>query len=90
MTPEQREERAAELEHEIGREWIRFVVAEVIVLWVPVVILLVWAYVTDRISEAWVMPVGIAGGVVCGALITYWLIWRIRPLQKELQALREG
>jgi hypothetical protein len=87
MTPEQREERAAEVEREISREWVRFAVTEWVIL-IPTCVVIGLLVTRDAQSAA--VPVAIVGVLLCGALVTYWIVRRIQPRQKELQQLREG
>ena len=86
MTPEQREMRAAELEREVSREWVRFAIIEAVLLWLPFMVFLV-LYANDAIAYSSLVPVVVVG-VLSGGLVTYWLFRRIMPLQRELQALR--
>jgi putative effector of murein hydrolase LrgA (UPF0299 family) len=88
MTPDQREARAEELEREVSREWLRFAIAEFILLWVPFGVFLLVYVTTDTISDSALVPVVIAGGTWCTIIVLYWVYRRIMPLQKQLQALR--
>jgi hypothetical protein len=78
--------RAAELESEVSREWVRFAMTEVALLWLPFMVFLV-LYATNAIAFSSLVPVVVVG-VLSGGLVTYWLFRRIMPLQRELQALR--
>lgn len=86
MTPEQREERAAEIEREISREWLKYAVVDGVVL-AAVAVVLVWGILTESISESAFIPIVIVGGGLSGLLVTYWLLVRIRPLQRERESL---
>ena len=87
MTPEQRDARAAELRHQISREWLLFAIVEVAVLWIPVAGFVLAYVLTDAISDSLLVPVVVVGTAISGALVTYWLIKRVQPLQRELRAL---
>jgi hypothetical protein len=87
MTPEQREARAAEVEKEISREWLRFAITEAVLLWLPWTIL-VALYAVDAISLTSLVPAVVVAVVFATALVTYWVVRRINPRRKELEALR--
>jgi hypothetical protein len=86
MTPEQRELRSAELQHEISREWLRYAIVDGVVL-AALAAVLAWGVLTDSIAESALVPIAIVGGVLCGLLVTYWVLARIRPLQREREGL---
>ena len=87
MTPEQREGRAAEVEKEISRQWLRFAITEAVLLWLPWTVL-VALYATDAISLASLVPAVVVAVLFATALVTYWVVRRINPLRNELKALR--
>ncbi len=87
MSAEQRRERISELEGEIGREWARFAITELVLVSVPLGIFLLAYFMTDAIAGSLLAPVMIAGGVWCGLLVAYWLQRRIAPLQRERERL---
>jgi hypothetical protein len=90
MTPERREQRAAEVEHEIGRQWLTFVWVEAVVLWVPITIFVLAYVFTDAIDDS-LLPVAVGFGIAISVALTlYWVLLRIRPRQRELEALRGG
>jgi hypothetical protein len=91
MTPEQRRERATELEYEISREWLRFAVVEAVVLWVPLAALLLVGYALTGWIEDSMLPVVVGIWIAASiASVTYWLVVRIRPRQRELEGLQGG
>ncbi len=87
MTPEQREERLAELGHETSREWLRFAVTEAIVLWLPFAVFLAIYVTTDAIPDTALVPVAVAGIAISTCLVLYWVLTRIRPLQREREQI---
>ena len=88
MSAEERESRAAELEHHIAREWLRFAITEAVAIWLPLTLFLLVYITTASVSQAVLAGVAVAGGAACGALVLYWLFKRVRPRQEELEALR--
>lgn len=88
MLPEQRAERIVELERAIGRSWARFWAIEHVGVILPfgAACLL---YFVGRLSETalWV-ACGVAIAIVA-SLTLWWVFRRIRPLQQELDTLRE-
>jgi hypothetical protein len=90
MTPEQREERAAELEREIGREWIRYVIADIGLITVPFLVLVVVSIATDSVSRTAVVVLGGVVFVLWAALGAYWVTVRIRPRREEFLRLQGG
>ena len=78
MTPEQREDREAELRHEIAREWIRLAITEGIVVWLPFGVF-VALYLAGALSERDLAIGGFVAGGVMVALVLYWVLVRIRP-----------
>jgi hypothetical protein len=90
MAPEEREARAAELEYEIGREWVRFAITEGVVLWLPLTVFMAVYVLTDAVSDS-ALPVVVGVGIGVSVLLTlYWFLARIRPRQEELHDLRGG
>lgn len=87
MTPEQREKRVAELEHETAREWLRFAITEFVLLWVPFGLFLVAYVATDAVPDAALVPAAIAAGSLCSILALYWVNWRIKPLREERERI---
>ena len=87
LSPEDRELFAAALEWQIGREWVRFAVTEAVVLWLPFALVVV-LYVMETIAYSTVVILGIVAFMGATALVLYWLFARVRPLQRELDALR--
>ena len=85
-TSEQREERVADLQSRIAREWLRFAITEALVVWAPFGIFLV-AYVTEAVGESTLVPVAVAAGVLAAVLTTYWVLKRIRPFQDEIASI---
>jgi hypothetical protein len=85
-TSEQRDQRVAELQHRIAREWLRFAITEALVVWAPLGVFLV-AYVTEAVGETPLVPVTVAAGALAALLTTYWLLKRIRPLQAEIGSI---
>jgi hypothetical protein len=90
MSPEQRAARAEELQHAISREWLRYAITEAIVVFLPLGIFLLVYLTTDSIPDSALMPVAIALLLVLMTpLLAYFLIVRIKPLQRELARLQE-
>ncbi len=90
MAPEERETRAAELQHELGREWIRFVLTDAGLITVPFLVLVVVSLATGSLSQtALIVVVGVAFAL-WAALSAYWILVRIRPRREELDRLRGG
>lgn len=87
MTPEQREERLAELDDEIRREWIKYVIADWALIIVPFAVAIIALLLANKISESAAGPVAVAGGLLSGVLIAYWIFRRIRPLQREREQI---
>ena len=88
MSADEREAREVEIQREISREWLRFVVTEAVVLWIPLAIFL-FAYVTtDAVPDGALLQFMVAGGAVCVGLVLYWVTRRIQPLQRELEKLK--
>ena len=85
-TSEQRDQRVAELQHRIAREWLRFAITEALVVWAPFGVFLV-AYVTGAVGESTLVPVTVAVGALAAVLTTYWVLKRIRPLQAEIASI---
>jgi len=90
MTPEQREERAAEVEREIARLWVRYAMLEVGLFWVPFGVLALVYVVSGSISETVLVGVGIALLGLATMFTLYWITKRIAPLQGELNELQGG
>lgn len=90
MAPEQREKRAAELEREIRGEWLRFAIVEFVLVTLPLGLLFYAYLLTDWASESLLVPLMIAVGWLCIGLVTYWMVKRVQPRQKELHALRKS
>jgi O-antigen/teichoic acid export membrane protein len=88
MTAEQRAERIVEVQREIGREWMRFAITEAVVLWVPFAVFLTFYLGTDAIPDGALVPAVVIGIAVATALVLYWLVKRVLPLQRELHELR--
>jgi hypothetical protein len=86
MTAEQREDRSAELQREISREWLRYAIADAAIL-APVVLVLVVGVSTGAIPQSAILPVALVGGGLSGVLVTYWVLARIRPLQHEREQI---
>lgn len=86
MSPEEREARAVELERRIAREWLRFAIADGLIL-VAAGALVFVAQSTDAIPGGLVLVAAIVG-IPYTAFVLYWVMKRIRPLQAELGALR--
>jgi hypothetical protein len=87
LTPEDREARALELEHQVTREWIRFAILDNVLILAIVGVGLLYA-LADAISwGAFVVALIVLGGVMIG-LALYWVFRRVRPLQDEIAALR--
>jgi hypothetical protein len=90
MAPEERVERAAELESEIARQWVRYAITEAAVLWLPLGLLVVAYVLTDAIEDS-TLPVIVGIWLAASlGLTTYWVVARIRPRQRELAVLRGG
>lgn len=87
MTPEQRGERVAALERETSREWLRFAMTEAIVVWLPFAVFLAVYVATDAISDSALAPVVIACIALSTCLVLYWVLARIRPLQRERERI---
>jgi Flp pilus assembly protein TadB len=87
LTPEDRDLRVAELEWQIGREWLRYAVTEAVVLFLPFAVVLV-LYIADTVSFSAVLVTGVVVLLAMCVLVVYWLRARIRPLQRELEAIR--
>jgi len=85
ISAEEREARATELEREIAREWLRFSITEVLLIFVPFVTFLA-VYGTS--NDGALLAAAVAGSLACGLLVLYWLFRRIRPRQEEIEALR--
>jgi membrane protein YdbS with pleckstrin-like domain len=88
MSTEERDARAGELEYEISRQWVQFAIVEAVALWVPFAIFLLAYVFTDAISDSQLVPAVIVAVALSILLVTYWVVRRIHPLQKELRALR--
>jgi len=89
MSPDQQRERIAELQHQIGREWLRYAITEALVLGLPFIVFLIVFMTTDAIQESVLVPAAIFGGGICAALVLYGVTKRISPLTRQLQALRK-
>ncbi len=86
MSPEQRELRGQQLQRQISREWLTYAIVDGVVLAALTAVLVV-GILTGSISDGAIVPVAIVGGALCGMLVTYWLLVRIRPLQNEVARL---
>lgn len=90
MSSEQREARAAEIRREIPREWLRFAIAEWIVLLIPFGVFLALYSTTDLIPDVLLVPAVILAIGAGAGLTLYWVFRRVQPLQKELEQLEGG
>ena len=90
MSSEQREARAAEIRREIPREWLRFAIAEWIVLLIPFGVFLALYSTTDLIPDVLLVPAVILAIGAGAGLTFYWVFRRVQPLQKELEQLEGG
>jgi hypothetical protein len=88
LPAEERPARIAELEQEVAREWRRFAIAEAIVIWLPFACFLALFFLTDAIPDDALVPVVVCAAVAMGLLVTYWVVRRILPLSREIEALR--
>lgn len=88
MSAEEREARAAELEHEIAWEWSRFAITEAVVIWIPFALFGVVYVLTDAISDTVLYAVAAVTLAACTILVLYWLFRRTRPRQDELEDIR--
>jgi len=86
LSPEEREARAVWLRRQIGREWLRYAVLEGLLLGIPSFAVIL-AYVMDAISRSTfvVLLIVLAGAIA--AFLFYWLLRRVNPLTRELEAL---
>jgi hypothetical protein len=87
MTPEQREERVAELQAEVPRQWVRFAITEWVVIWIPFFTFVALYVATDLIGDSLLVPVAIVFGIGAVGLTLYWYWFRIRPLSAEQERL---
>jgi hypothetical protein len=90
MAPEERGARAAELEREIGREWIRFLITDLGLITIPFIVLAVVSTATDSVTPTWLIVVPSVVFVLWAAHAAYWILVRIRPRREELERLRGG
>ncbi|MDW8339530.1 MAG: hypothetical protein RMM28_10370 [Thermoleophilia bacterium] len=88
LSPAERAKRAAELERAVSREWLRFALVEAVALWIPLGAFLALSGSTDLVSDRLLVPVAALGALASAGLLLLWLRTRIRPLQRELEALR--
>jgi hypothetical protein len=89
LTPEDREVHALELEDQITREWIRFAIADGVLTLALIAAAFVHA-TTNAISfEAFVGTLVVLVAL-SAALVRYWVIRRIRPLQARIAELRSA
>jgi hypothetical protein len=87
MSDEDREARAAAIQSELPRRWLRFAVVEAIGIWLPFAVFLVLYAATDAVPDAWLVPAALVAVGAMLALTLYWLFVRILPLQRELEQL---
>jgi fatty acid desaturase len=88
MTPEQREQRATELQRQIGREWAGYVIADLAIV---AVLLGALAYGATRDADQfWFVAVTVGYFAVTGGLFLVRQRVRIRPRRAEIERLRGG
>jgi hypothetical protein len=88
LPAEARPARIGELEHRVARGWVRFAIVEAIVLWIPFGVFVAVYVLTDAISDAALVPVTICFAAAMTLLTLYWVFRRVRPLQREIDALK--
>jgi hypothetical protein len=87
MVSADRQERITELEAKLKREWISFVVIDNLGILVPSVVLFV-LLVNRGASDAALAALAIAGGLLMGGFVLYWMRYRTLPLQREIAELK--
>jgi hypothetical protein len=86
--PEQPAERAAELERQISREWLRYAIVEAIVIGIPGVAFWLAYLASGGFSRTVLVAAAVVLGLAIPSLVLYWVLGRIRPLQQELERAR--
>jgi hypothetical protein len=87
MSAEEREARAAEIQADIPRQWVRFAIAEWVFIWIPFGAFGILYAATDAVGDGFLVPVAVAFGAGAIALTLYWYLFRIRPLSLELERI---
>jgi hypothetical protein len=90
MSTEERAARAAELQREVSREWMKYAITETGVITIPFITYVVLEPGTDAESRAALILVCGVALALSSLLTWYWLARRIRPRGAELEALRGG
>jgi hypothetical protein len=86
MAPEDREARIAELRTQIRREWIRYVITNLIVLGIPTIVVAILR-TTERVGYEGGIAYLVIANIALVGLILFTMVVRIGPLRKELEPL---
>jgi membrane protein YdbS with pleckstrin-like domain len=86
MSADEREARAAEIQAEIPRQWVRFAITEAVVIWLPFGTF-VTLYAADAVPDSLLVPAIVVAATACVGLTLYWVFMRVQPLQRELQRI---
>jgi hypothetical protein len=88
LSPEERAERIEELNRKLGREWISYMLMELLLIGVPAFVV-VGLWLAGSISNE---TAAILTGLGCVAIVVlggYWVHTRIKPVGNERLALME-